>query len=279
MVLILHKCQNMRPISKGAFLEFITPLWFDSLGSTNTTLAQQVREGAACPGTVIAAREQTAGRGRYDRKWVSAAGSNLMFSFYLRTRRGFPDIASVPVAAALGVTEYLRKIHGLTALGKWPNDVMIDGCKICGILSERIANAPEGSSGDPSTAGRPAGEGNHIVVGIGINLNMTADEAMAVPKPATSVRIAAGRQTHPEEELPVLLRHLCFWLTRWEEGGFPALREQWTSWAWQLGKEVTVGDGAYRQTGILHGFGESGELLLRLPDGALRPCWAGDFEY
>lgn len=270
---------------------------------------RMVRAGEARAGMVIAARCQTAGRGRYDRKWLAAAGQNLTFSFYLPTQRGFPEIASIPVAAALGVLHYLRQRHDLPAAGKWPNDVMIGPRKICGILSERVertlaqpANdlpAPSSTNaagaagaagatgtscaGDSTPAACPcalaSAASNHIVVGIGVNLNMTADDATAVPKPATSVFIETGRKTEPEEELPLLISHLERWLARWEEGGFPALREAWTERAWRLGETVTIGDGAYRQTGILHGFGESGELLLRLPDGAIRPCWAGDFEY
>lgn len=222
-----------------------------------------IREKKTLPGTILAAYAQTAGRGRYDRRWLTQAGQNLTFSLFLQTKQSFPVVASAPMATGLAVAEYLHHEHGLPAQVKWPNDVMIGGKKICGILSERIEQ----------------NSGNDMVVGIGINLNMAATEAAAIEKPATSVFIETGRKTTLETELLKLIPHLTHWLTIWGEGGFPVLRKDWLALAWRLGEEVTVGDGDYRQTGILHGFGASGELLLRLPDGSLQTCWSGDFSY
>lgn len=248
------------------------PLWEDSLDSTNTRLAQWIRERRVLPGAVLAAREQTAGRGRYDRRWLARPGCNLTFSLYLSTTRGFPAIASIPAAAALGVSDYLRDAHGIDGRVKWPNDVMVSGRKICGILSERVS-----LPSTPASAATPAAEA--IVVGIGVNLNMSAEDAAQVDKPATSVLMEAGVSCAPEEELLRLLQPLGHWLTRWEEAGFSALRAELLRRAWKIGETVMVGDGDQKISGTFEGFGESGELLLRLSDGELRPCWAGDFAY
>lgn len=260
-------------------MKLTLPIWLDSVDSTNTVLSRLIRENGIVPGHLLAAREQTAGRGRYDRRWQAQAGKNLTFSFYLKTAQGFPQVASIPVAAALGVADYLREVHHLPAQAKWPNDVMIGGKKICGILSERTEQTSATPTSENDSAPKPASPANHIVVGIGINLNLTAEDAVAIEKPATSVFLETGVQTVPEAELLRLMPFLDNWLTKWEVGGFSALSERWTAWAWRLGETVAVGDGNNRQTGILQGFGESGELILRLPDGSLRACWAGDFEY
>jgi BirA family biotin operon repressor/biotin-[acetyl-CoA-carboxylase] ligase len=228
--------------------------WKERLPSTNTFLKELAAQNRQVPsGTVVAAREQTAGRGRMDRRWLSAAGENLMFSLFFADDVDVNQWPSSSMAAAIAVAELLRR-EGVEASLKWPNDVLVNGRKICGILSERI---PRG-----------------LIIGIGLNVNM--QNAHHIDQPATSMRMETGRQTDPEELLPRLLGHLSVRLEQWRQGGFSNIRKEWESYVPTLGKTVTVRDGRVRRSGILAGFGEHGELLLRDENGTVDVIWAGD---
>ena len=232
-------------------MRFQKPQWHDELPSTNTTLVQWLRAGRNLPaGFVLAARSQTAGRGRYERRWLARPGRNLTFSVLLRSNASPLQFLSLPQAAALGVAAYLEE-NGLVAQTKWPNDVLVGGRKICGILAERCTG---------------------VVLGIGLNVNMDADEAASIAQPATSLRIETGAEREVEGALDELLAHLQVWIERWEKGGFAALSGAWKSRCANLGQYVTVGG----RTGVVLGFGPAGQLLLREDDGTRREVWTGD---
>ena len=232
-------------------MRFQKPQWHDEFPSTNTTLVEWLREGRDLPdGFVLAARSQTAGRGRYERQWLARPGRNLTFSALLRSDASPLQFLSLPQAAALGVVAYLEE-NGLAAQTKWPNDVLVGGRKICGILAERYKGA---------------------VLGIGLNVNMDADAAAAIDQPATSLRIETGTEHTVERTLDELLAHLQVWIGRWEKGGFAALSAAWESHCASLGQYVAVGG----HTGVVLGFGAAGQLLLREDDGTRREVWTGE---
>jgi BirA family biotin operon repressor/biotin-[acetyl-CoA-carboxylase] ligase len=164
------------------------------------------------------------------------------------------------MAVSLGVAECLRE-HGADARTKWPNDVLAGGRKIAGVLPEV---AP------PAAAGAPTA----LVVGIGANVMMSAEEAAAIDQPATSLLVETGRGLTPEQVLTRLLAVLPGWLERWEEGGFEALRPEWESRCVGLGEWVTAVDGDSRRSGVLAGFGASGQLLLKVRDQPVE-VWSG----
>ncbi len=203
--------------------------------------------------TVVAAREQTQGRGRLDRHWLAAPNENLTFSILLRGNAEPRKLPAAAMAAAVAVTELL-KAEGVRAVLKWPNDVLVGGKKICGILSEGI---PEG-----------------IIIGVGLNVNM--ESAGHIDQPATSVLIETGRHRNLDEFLKKLLPFLSVRLGEWELGGFPGVRKPWEQNVPTIGKTVTVHDGDVERTGLLAGFGEDGELLLKSGDGTVSSVWAGD---
>ena len=159
------------------------------------------------------------------------------------------------MAAALAVTEMLNA-RGITAAPKWPNDVLVGNRKICGILSERV---------------EPAG----IIVGIGLNVNMSTEETETIDRPATSMLIETGRATELSQTLKALLELLEYWIEQWEAGGFSSLREIWTDRAGPIGKSLTVHDGDRKKSGTLAGFGDHGELLLKTANG-IETIWSGD---
>ena len=240
--------------------------WHDRLGSTNAYLKERITSiGSLRNGTVVAARDQTAGRGRQDRTWLSTPGTNLCFSLFIESDAPPASVSSLTMAAALAVTEMLNGLR-IPAAPKWPNDVLVGKRKICGILSERV-ETPSGMA----VAKRQSG----IIIGIGLNVNMSTEEAAAIDRPATSMLIESGRAHEVNQTLETLLPHLSYWIGRWNEGGFASLRETWTQKAGPMGKALSVHDGDNRKSGTLAGFGEHGELLLQT-DRGIETIWSGD---
>ena len=234
-----------------------TPEWHQRLTSTNDILIERVRGGELLPdGFVLAAHEQTAGRGRLGRRWVARPGCSLTFSLLLRGPVVFPAAASLPMATALGVATALEAL-GIDVQTKWPNDLLVCQRKICGILAERCAREA-------------------VVVGVGLNVNMRADEAAEIDQPATSIAIEKGETYDVREALGFLLPHIETWIARWHARGFAGLQEAWAQRCAYLGASVRVRDGRQERTGILQGFGPAGQLLLREEDGRQREVWVGD---
>jgi BirA family biotin operon repressor/biotin-[acetyl-CoA-carboxylase] ligase len=229
--------------------------WFDRLPSTNLFLKERLALEPQLPsGTVVATREQTLGRGRRGREWLSAANENLTFSFLLRGETEPRSLPAAAMAAAIAVAELLEA-EGIRCVLKWPNDVLVNGRKICGILSEGV----------------PGG----IIVGVGLNVNMQS--ADHIDQPATSILIETGCRRSVDELLEKLLPLLSVRLEEWAEGGFSSLRKNWEEKVPTIGKMISVRDGNNRRQGILAGFGDDGELLLKDEEtGTVSPVWAGD---
>lgn len=243
-------------------MQFHPPEWHDQLSSTNTTLLERLSSNTSTPtGFVIAAHTQTAGRGRYDRRWLAEAGQNLTFSFLYTTKANGTQLASLPMAIALGISDAMNTFH-ITTQVKWPNDILIDRAKLCGMLLER------------SDAKHP--DGTPIVVGIGLNVNMTGQAAAHIDRPATSMHIETGREYNVADVLTQILIALPPWLNKWEHGGFAAIQTDWTDRCAYIGEQIRVGEGNNIQTGTLEGFGPNGQLLLKSTIGTITEIWAGD---
>ncbi len=228
--------------------------WIDRLPSTNTFLKERLKLEPQLPsGTVVATREQTQGKGRRGREWLSAANENLTFSLLLRGTYEPRTLPAAAMAAAVSVAELLEK-EGVHADLKWPNDVLVNGKKICGILSEGV----------------PGG----IIVGIGLNVNMQS--ADHIDQPATSMLIETSKRQNIDNLLEKLLPLLSVRLDEWAAGGFSKVRKNWEAKVPTIGKMISVRDGDCHRQGILAGFGEDGELLLQDATGTVSPVWAGD---
>jgi BirA family biotin operon repressor/biotin-[acetyl-CoA-carboxylase] ligase len=244
------------------FVKFLDPEWHDKLTSTNTVLMAWLKEGVAIPhGYVLAAVEQTEGHGRYNRHWVSMAGQDLTFSFLLYTRHDISEIVSLPMAVALGTASALDTF-GIETRTKWPNDLLVGGNKIGGILCQK--------------SNVEYAHGSAVIVGIGINVNMREAEAGSIEKPATSLRIETGRTYPIKDVLNIILEMLPDWIDRWEESSFPAIREDWITRCCYMGEHITIGEGKELKSGILEGFGNKGQIVIRSDDGRMHDVWAGD---
>jgi BirA family biotin operon repressor/biotin-[acetyl-CoA-carboxylase] ligase len=185
-------------------------LCHDSIGSTNDKAKHLARDGAA-EGTLVWAREQTAGRGRRGRGWVSPRG-NLYLSLVLRPDCPAGRAAQLGFVAALAVGDALRamlpRIERLTY--KWPNDVLIDGRKIAGVLLESETVGSEKLS--------------FIVVGVGVNLTVSPH---GMEFPATSIMEEGLGEVMPEVMLEQFAAHFRSWNTRWRAEGFAPVRAAW----------------------------------------------------
>lgn len=223
--------------------------WMDEIGSTNTGIAERLLADPHLPaGLVLAARRQTAGRGRSQRVWVAPPNVNLTFSVLLRPGVEPLHMVSLPMAASLAVSDALAQ-QGVTTRLKWPNDVQAGGRKIAGMLLDVAA-------------------GGAAILGIGLNVNMSAADVARIDQPATSMRIEAGHAFDLGDVLADFLRHLAVRYSAWRQGGFAALRADWEQRAEPVGSLSSRGEVA--------GYGPHGELLVRRPDGAVEACWTTD---
>jgi BirA family biotin operon repressor/biotin-[acetyl-CoA-carboxylase] ligase len=229
--------------------------------STNVD-AIRLAEAGAPDYTIVWARSQTAGRGRFRRPWLSEPG-NLYCSIVLRITDDRPTLDTLPIVSGLAVG---RTVAAFVGTGprvelKWMNDVLVDGRKIAGILSE----------GSYDTG--------WVVVGIGVNVSRTP-EIHDRSYRATCIAEASGRAAQVANVLPVLAAEFHRLVEQWRADGLAAaLRDEYLARMWRLGRPVDIAfdaDKSRRLSGINRGIDESGRLLLELPDGTLRTVLAGD---
>jgi BirA family transcriptional regulator, biotin operon repressor / biotin---[acetyl-CoA-carboxylase] ligase len=226
---------------------------YDTVGSTNDEAKRLARAGAA-PGTVVWALQQTAGRGRRGRRWISPRG-NLYASFVLRPDCAPRRASQLGFVAGLAVGDALREVVPDPAkiAYKWPNDILIDGRKIAGLLIE----SEIGEDGVLSV----------LVVGIGINL---ASAPCGTEFPATFVAALGCEGSTPDRMLEVLANHLDGWLRRWRAAGFAVIRDAWLAAAASLGLPIQVRLDDAELHGRFRDIDGEGRLLLETADGMRR---------
>ncbi len=242
---------ELDPTAAAAGARLIT---HETIGSTNEEALRLGRSGERAP-LWIAAKMQTAGRGRRGRSWVSEPG-NLYASLLLSdpsTPDRFPELSFVAALALHdAVTARIPGLAGRVAL-KWPNDLLIDRNKFAGILVE--------------------GEGTTVVIGLGVNCVHHPD---GTEYPATDLA-AAGVRATPESLFPHLSAAMLTRLAQWDRGaGFPAIRTDWLARAAGVGKPVRIKTADRELAGLFEGMDGSGRLVLRLPDGTMQAVAAGD---
>jgi len=219
--------------------------------STQGTIFDLAAQGAA-DRTVVVADYQAAGRGRRGRAWDAPAGTGLLASILVRPR-GLPERWSgYSLVSALAVADTLGRVAGLGARLKWPNDVLVAGRKIAGILLE--SRMPAGD--DSRTTGI-------IAIGIGINLGQRAFPAGLAAR-ATSVVLESGRMIERDAALTALLEAFDGWRTRLEDDGLAPIRQRWLAIADTIGRRVSI-DGI---TGVAIDLDVDGALVLQ--DGERR---------
>jgi BirA family transcriptional regulator, biotin operon repressor / biotin---[acetyl-CoA-carboxylase] ligase len=223
-----------------------------SLGSTNDEVFRRADEGAP-EGLVVVTGAQTAGRGRQGRAWWDAPGASLLFSILLRPTIPLAQCPLLALALACSVAEAGTEATGAALTVKWPNDVLHDGRKLCGVLAESRV------SGVPSSL-RPA-----VVLGAGVNVNQAADDFPAeIRDCATSLRIAGGAAApRIDDLLAMILDRLERYLGLAAGGDAGALWSEVTARLPQAGTEVALLSGGRRIEGVVEGVTEGGALRVR----------------
>lgn len=234
---------------------------FRETTSTNDIIEKLARDGVK-EGVAVFAESQTAGRGRLGRRWVSLRGKGLWFSVLLRPPLRPQEATQLTIAAATALARAIREQTGLAPEVKWPNDLLLRGRKIAGILTELAA--------EPDRI-------RHVVLGIGLDVNQTSgDFATDLRRLATSLRIEAGR-SFPRGELAVaILRALDHDYARLKEGQFEAVAAEWERLCTTLGQDVTILIGPRRVRGRAESLDADGALLVRTEHGHLERITGGD---
>ncbi|HEX7723774.1 MAG TPA: biotin--[acetyl-CoA-carboxylase] ligase [Pyrinomonadaceae bacterium] len=237
-----------------------TILRFDSIDSTNLEAMRQARAGAP-EGLCIIAREQTAGRGRLDRSWHSPKDAGLYFSIVLRPALEMNLWPLLPLMSALAVSDALMKSCGLSTDIKWPNDILANDRKLCGILVETVETET----------------GSAAIVGIGVNLT-SEGAAKDLRSTATSIEEIANRRPDSELVMTGLLEAIA---ERYEvlqsAGGAEHTLREWcanSSFAFDRQVRVSLGDDSF--IGATRGLESDGALRVETADGKMKIVRAGD---
>ena len=227
-------------------IDQFTILHHEQIGSTNDEARRLACEGAA-HGTVVHADEQTSGRGRFAHKWFSPPG-NLYLSILVRSGYPVARASELGFLAALAVADTIEALlsRRIRAMLKWPNDVLVNGAKIAGILLEQ--------------------EGDATIIGIGLNVL----EAPANTAYRTTTVVANGGIASVDGARDLLLRRLATHLARWRTEGFGAIREQWLARSYPIGAAIRASVDGRAVAGHFAGLDVDGALLLDMPEGRRR---------
>ena len=232
--------------------------WFnvqilDEVASTNTYLMQHKDSAHA---TCVAAHVQTHGKGRRGRTWVSQLGASLTFSLLWRFQCGAAALSGLSLAVGVALIRALNSLSVNNVQLKWPNDVLVEGKKLAGILIEL-----QGDLEGPSAA----------VIGVGVNLNLPKNVLDSIDQPAIDLANASIKHVNQSELLGVILKHLADVLSSFETHGFIGLRDEWLSYHAYENKPVRMllpnGTDVH---GIVKGVADDGILLVQTALGLQR---------
>jgi BirA family transcriptional regulator, biotin operon repressor / biotin---[acetyl-CoA-carboxylase] ligase len=234
---------------------------FQETASTNDIIDKLGRDGAKA-GAVVFAERQTQGRGRRGRKWCSTPGKGLWFSVLLRPALRPQSATQLTAATAVALCRGLRRFDPIRPEIKWPNDILLRGRKIAGILTELSA------------------ELDHIkfvVLGIGLNVNQEAgDFPPDLRKTATSLRIELGQPVDRPDLAAAVLSEMDQEYARIEQGQFNSIVEDYACQCVTLGQRVSIHSGAQHLQGLAESLDDDGALLVRTQHGRLERVIGGD---
>ena len=231
------------------------------VGSTNDRVMAAGRDGTP-EGLAVIADRQTAGRGRLGRPWASLAGVGLYTSILLRPAVPASQAPLLTLVAGLAVAEAIEGVAGLAPRLKWPNDLLVDGKKVAGILTETASLESRVS---------------YVVVGIGINVRHDAqDLPEELRTTATSLRLATGREISRGELAAEIYNRLDWWYREFSDGRCQIILARGRERSAILGSSVDVLAGDERWSGLAVDLDADGSLLVREQGGTLRRVVAGD---
>lgn len=225
----------------------------DVIDSTNAELLRQLSAQPLAPGSCVLAEMQQSGRGRRGRQWVSPYGRNIYFSMLWRFERGMASLDGLSLLVGLCVVRALHKQSANRFQLKWPNDVLVQGKKLAGILLEIV--------GDPTGL-------CHVVIGIGVNVNWRKDGvSTGIDQPWTSLIDIEGQAVNRNLLVAALLHELLTALPVFEERGFSAFADEWQRYDAFAGSDVVLQMGDQMIHGVADGISHNGELRLKTAAG------------
>ena len=234
--------------------------YYESIESTNTQ-GKRLAEAGEGHGTLVIADMQESGRGRRGREWISPPGTGIWMTLILKPSLHPRSASMLTLVMAVSVAKACREVTGLEAMIKWPNDIVVNGRKVCGILTEMSAEM------DCI---------NHIVIGTGINVNMEQfpEEISSI---ATSLRIEASGPVSRGMLIERVLKNFesdyQLFIAKEDLSG---LVEEYNNMLINKEKEIKVLEPGNEYTGTTHGINERGELVVEKPDGSIENVFAGE---
>lgn len=237
-------------------------IFHPSVSSTQTVAHQLVNEGAD-EGTVVVADEQTEGRGRLGRVWNSQRQSGIWMSLVLKPNIDFRQAPQLTLVAAVAVTRALREKTGLNVEIKWPNDLLINGKKIVGILTEMQA--------DPDRV-------QSVIIGIGVNVNHDyfSEEISSV---ATSLKLETGQTFDRAEVIGEILSEFSWLYETYLTKGFSLIKPLWEAHSLSIGKKVIARSAKDSIEGEAVGINDDGVLLLIDKHGKTHNIYSADIDF
>jgi BirA family biotin operon repressor/biotin-[acetyl-CoA-carboxylase] ligase len=257
----------MKQIERDALRESLRSSMFggnvivrDALSSTNT-LARELGLQGAPEGTLVIAEEQTAGRGRMGRQWLSPKYANLLFSVLLRPVLPADRVFVLTMVFGLAGAEGIAALSGVDPTIKWPNDLYVGRKKIGGILTEFSAGA---------------GNVGQVVLGLGLNVNWNPRPEGCRGYPSTSICAESGRSFSREDLLVEILTRLEAYYGAALSGETAVMKERWNMRSMLLGRWVAVDTGRQTLRGKARGIDDTGALILEEADGKAHQVLNGD---
>lgn len=237
--------------------------FYDEVSSTNTIAHEFVRQGAT-EGTLIIAESQTAGRGRMGKKWHSPKGTGIWMSLVLKPRIPIYFTPQLTLLTAVALCRSIKRVTGTDINIKWPNDLLIGGKKVCGILLE--------SSAEDERL-------KYVVCGVGVSANLQPhDFPPELQSVATSLAIESGRTVEREELIAEFLKQFEDLYELYYTQGFGPIRTLWEALSITLNKPVTIRTPQGIIEGIASTLDESGALVVTGQDGKVIRVYSGDNE-
>lgn len=236
--------------------------FFDQVDSTNL-YAKRIAEGGFLDGSVIIADEQLNGRGRMGRNWVSPKGKGIWMTIMLKPKINPADASKVTLLTACAVCKAIEEVSGLSTKIKWPNDIVLNGKKLCGILTEMSAEIDEI---------------NYLIIGIGVNVNIDLEDfPQELRDFATSMKIEKGDGVVRKELAAAIINNFERYYNGFIKTG--SIRDYISEYKERsaiLGKEVKVASSTFELQGTVVDISEEGQLQLELQDGSMKEIISGE---
>lgn len=231
------------------------------IDSTNSQIRVMAEQGAQ-EGTVLIADRQSAGRGRLGRRWESPSGVNLYCSILLKPNMPVQQAPQLTFLSAVAVAETLKQVCAIDATVKWPNDILVKGSKISGLLNEMNAETEQI---------------HYVILGIGINLNMTADQfPEELNYPATSALLETGQEVDRILFLRTFLEKIDHYYGEFRSRGFGPIRNRWETLCGLMNQRVSVDMQTQTLMGTVVGLDPDGALRVQTDEGTVERILAGD---